>query len=60
MTALAVYDDVDVGRLKYLVIYTAVMFVLYGQCNYSSPGPIGSRTIGLNITSYFTAASILT
>ncbi|KAL1756803.1 hypothetical protein FB107DRAFT_248041 [Schizophyllum commune] len=52
MTALAVYDDVDVGRLKYLVIYTAVMFVLYG--------PTGSRTIGLNITSYFTAASILT
>ncbi|KAL1683358.1 hypothetical protein EV122DRAFT_258315 [Schizophyllum commune] len=44
MTALAVYDDVDVGRLKYLVIYTAVMFVLYG----------------LNITSYFTATSILT
>lgn len=38
MTALAVYDDVDVGRLKYLVIYTAVMFVLYGgYCDPSTP-----------------------
>ncbi|TRM64994.1 hypothetical protein BD626DRAFT_567851 [Schizophyllum amplum] len=44
MPLLVASDDVDVGRLKYLVTYTAVMFVLYG----------------LNISSYFTASAILT
>ncbi|KAL1744131.1 hypothetical protein HDZ31DRAFT_39430 [Schizophyllum fasciatum] len=43
MTALTIHDDVNLDRLEYLVIYTAVMFVLYG----------------LNVASYSTAASVL-